>query len=283
VKQNKYDDPEFFAKYSDMPRSIGGLAEAGEWPAFRALLPDLRDKRLLDLGCGFGWHCRYAREEGARSVVGVDLSEKMLARARETTDDPAIEYRHSAIEDIDFPAGEFDVVISSLALHYVERFDLVCRKVHWCLAPGGAFVLSVEHPVFTALATQDWHYGPNGERLHWPIDNYQDEGLRRARWMADDVVKYHRTVATYVNTLIDSGFRLTKLLEPEPTPEMLIERPAMEDERRRPIFLLIAAVKAVRMQTSTSHSGRARKTSGVPLSDRLPVARDELTEAVRFR
>jgi hypothetical protein len=61
--------------------------------------------------------------------------------------------------------------------------------------------------------------------------------------MADDVVKYHRTVATYVNTLIDSGFRLMKLLEPEPTPEMLLERPAMKDERRRPIFLLIAAVK----------------------------------------
>jgi cyclopropane fatty-acyl-phospholipid synthase-like methyltransferase len=62
MKQNKYDDPEFFTSYSKMPRSIDGLAEAGEWHAFRSLLPDLRDKRLLDLGCGFGWHCRYARE-----------------------------------------------------------------------------------------------------------------------------------------------------------------------------------------------------------------------------
>jgi SAM-dependent methyltransferase len=243
MKQNKYDDPELFARYSDMPRSVGGLAEAGEWHAFRALLPDLRDRRVLDLGCGFGWHCRFAREQGARSVVGVDLSEKMLARARETTNDPAIEYRRSAIEDIDLSAGEFDVVISSLALHYVERFDLVCRNVHRSLATGGTFVLSVEHPVFTARAAQDWHCGPNGERLHWPIDNYQEEGLRRTRWMADDVVKYHRTVATYVNALIDSCFRLTRLLEPEPSPEMLIERPAMKDERRRPIFLLIAAVK----------------------------------------
>ncbi|MGE5609676.1 MAG: class I SAM-dependent methyltransferase, partial [Bacillota bacterium] len=130
MKQNKYDDPEFFAKYGEMPRSVNGLEGAGEWPAFRALLPDLRDKRVLDLGCGFGWHCRYARQQGARFVTGVDLSEKMLARAQAATDDPAIEYRRCAIEDIDFPAEQFDLVISSLALHYVERFDLVCRNVH---------------------------------------------------------------------------------------------------------------------------------------------------------
>src|SRR5207248_9740578 len=102
----------------EMPRSVGGLKEAGEWHAFRSLLPDLGGKRVLDLGCGFGWHCRYAREQGAGFVVGVDLSEKMLARARADTDDTAIEYRRCAIENIDFRANEFDFVISSLALHY---------------------------------------------------------------------------------------------------------------------------------------------------------------------
>src|SRR6266550_4389838 len=74
MKQNKYDDPAFFANYSQMARSIGGLDAAREWPALRALLPKLHDKNVLDLGCGFGWHCRYAREQQARSVVGVDLS-----------------------------------------------------------------------------------------------------------------------------------------------------------------------------------------------------------------
>lgn len=71
MKQNKYDDPDFFAKYSEMPRSVCGLESTGEWPAFRALLPDLGNKHLLDLGCGFGWHCRYARQQGARSAMGV--------------------------------------------------------------------------------------------------------------------------------------------------------------------------------------------------------------------
>jgi 2-polyprenyl-3-methyl-5-hydroxy-6-metoxy-1,4-benzoquinol methylase len=138
MKQNKYDDAAFFSNYSQMARSIGGLDEAGEWPAFRALLPALADKSVLDLGCGFGWHCRYAREQQARRVVGVDLSEKMLTRARSSTNDPAIEYRRQAIEDIDFAAGEFDVVLSSLALHYVERFDLVCRNVQHCLGAGAS-------------------------------------------------------------------------------------------------------------------------------------------------
>ena len=243
MKQNKYDDHGFFENYSQMARSIGGLEAAGEWPAFRAMLPELRGKSVLDLGCGFGWHCRYARERQARNVVGVDLSENMLARAGDCTDDPAIEYRRLAIEDIDFAAGEFDVVISSLALHYVERFDIVCRKVHHCLVSGGTFVLSVEHPVFTALAAQDWHHGPQGERLHWPVDDYQKEGARQARFLGNDVVKYHRTVATHMNALIEAGFTITKLSEPQPTKEMMDSNPDMRDEARRPIFLLIAAVK----------------------------------------
>lgn len=243
MKQNIYDDPNFFTNYSEMPRSVGGLDNAGEWPAFQALLPNLRDKRLLDLGCGFGWHCRYARQQGARSVVGVDLSEKMLQRARETTDDPHIEYQQSAIEDIDFPANEFDVVTSSLAIHYVEHFDLVCRRVYQCLISGGMFVISVEHPLFTALESQEWCYGADGKRLHWPVDNYQQEGCRHTHWMADDVIKYHRTIETYVNTLISSGFQISKLLEPAPSPEALLKNPGWADERRRPMFLLIAAVR----------------------------------------
>src|SRR6266513_2564827 len=243
MKQNKYDDPGFFANYSQMARSISGLDAAGEWPAFRTLLPKLGDKNGRDLGCGFGWHCRYAREQQARSVVGVDLSEKMIARARESTNDSAIEYRRLAIEDIDFSAGEFDVVFSSLALHYVERFDIVCQKVHHCLVPGGTFVLSVEHPVFTARASQDWYYGQHGERLHWPVDHYQEEGARQARVLEQEVVKYHRPVATSVNTVLDADFPLTKLSEPQPTQELLDTHPAGQGETRRPLFLLIAAVK----------------------------------------
>src|ERR1700738_4542756 len=80
--------------------------------------------------------------------------EKMLAQARAITADSGIEYRRCAIEDIDFLAGEFEVVTSSLAFHYVERFDLVCQRVHRCLVASGRFVFSVRRPTFTALAPQ---------------------------------------------------------------------------------------------------------------------------------
>ncbi|HXA96495.1 MAG TPA: class I SAM-dependent methyltransferase, partial [Candidatus Dormibacteraeota bacterium] len=85
MTQNIYDDAKFFEGYSRLPRSVEGLAGAPEWPALRALLPALRGLTVLDLGCGFGWFCRWAREQGTTRVVGVDVSERMLARARATT------------------------------------------------------------------------------------------------------------------------------------------------------------------------------------------------------
>ena len=163
MKENKYDDPTFFGKYSRMPRSKEGLAAAGEWHVLRRMLPPFEGKRVLDLGCGFGWHCRYAVEQGAASVVGVDLSERMLAEARAMTDSPAIQYLRMPIEAIDFPADSFDVAISSLAFHYIESFGGLCAKVNRCLSAGGHFVFSVEHPVFTAQGSQEFFRGrPQG-------------------------------------------------------------------------------------------------------------------------
>ncbi|WP_020619157.1 class I SAM-dependent methyltransferase [Paenibacillus daejeonensis] len=241
MRQNKYDDPAFYEKYSEMGRSIQGLAGAGEWYVLQLMLPELSGKRVLDLGCGYGWHCRYALEQGASRVIGVDLSEKMLARARELSGTGDIEYRQMAIEDIDFEPASFDVVLSSLAIHYVERFDQLCRSVRRTLAPGGSFVLSLEHPVFTSRAQQEWHYDAEGAPMHWPVDDYQDEGVRHTRFLGEDVTKYHRTVATYLNTLLASGFALQQVAEPEPAPE-LAQHPDYSNERRRPMFLLLSAV-----------------------------------------
>ena len=161
MKENKYDNDIFFEKYSQMERSKKGLSGAGEWETLKALLPDFQGQRLLDLGCGYGWHCIYAMEHGAVSAVGVDISGKMLEVAREKTEDSRVRYVECAMEDIDFPDESFDVVLSSLAFHYVESFSQVVDKVRDSLAPGGYFVFSVEHPVFTAYGSQDWYYDEN--------------------------------------------------------------------------------------------------------------------------
>jgi ubiquinone/menaquinone biosynthesis C-methylase UbiE len=158
MKQNKYDDDVFFNKYSNMNRSKNGLEGAGEWHELKKMMPNFKDKRVLDLGCGFGWHCRYAVENGARSVIGIDISQKMLSEAKSKTKYGNIEYICMPIEDIDFPEESFDVVISSLALHYVKSFEDVLVRVYKCLSKGGDFVFSVEHPIFTAQGPQDWYY-----------------------------------------------------------------------------------------------------------------------------
>lgn len=242
MKQNKYDDPNFFSAYEQMPRSVKGLEGAGEWHILKELIGDLKDKNVLDLGCGFGWHCRYAREQQARSVLGVDISERMIERAREMTNDPSIAYIRASIEDIDFSNAQFDVVISSLAFHYIQSFQTICAKVYDYLIPGGRFVFSVEHPIFTSRDEQDWYYDDQGNRLHWPVDNYQVEGVRETNFLNENVTKYHRTISTYINDLISSGFIIRAVKESVPSDDMLKD-PEMKDETRRPMFLMIAAEK----------------------------------------
>lgn len=243
MKQNKYDEINFFSEYEKMPRSVQGLNAAGEWHVLKALLPDLREKTVLDLGCGFGWHCRYAREQQAKSVIGVDLSEKMLQKAQEKTNDPFITYLKMPIEDIHFSTSQFDVIISSLAIHYVQSFEALCKKLYAYLTPNGSFIFSVEHPLFTSRNEHDWYYDKDGNRLHWAVDHYQTEGIRETSFLTENIIKYHRTLSTYINVLIQAGFRVSAVKEPMPSEEMLKNIPEMRDELRRPMFLIISAEK----------------------------------------
>jgi SAM-dependent methyltransferase len=224
VTQNIYDNAGFFAGYSQLRRSVDGLDAMPEWPTLRSMLPDLAAKRVIDLGCGFGWFCRFAREAGAASVLGVDLSANMLARARETTSDPAITYRQADLETLELPAASFDLVYSSLTLHYLEHLAELFVTVHRALVPDGGFVFSAEHPLYTE-----------------PGPDYLDEGPRTSDWLAPGVVKQHRTLATYVNLLIEAGFTLRRIEEWGPSRAEIAAHPEWKIDHRRPSFLLVAA------------------------------------------
>lgn len=243
MKENKYDDEVFFEKYSQMDRFKEGLAGAGEWETLKELLPDFTGKRMLDLGCGYGWHCIYAMEHGAASAVGIDISRKMLEVAREKTPYPQVEYRCTAMEDMEFPKESFDIALSSLAFHYIESFDKIAKKVNTFLKPGGSFLFSVEHPVFTAYGTQDWYYGGDGEILHFPVDNYYYEGKRTANFLGEEVVKYHKTLTTYLDGLLTNGFEIKNIVEPQPPAHMIDSVPSMKDEMRRPMMLIVNSTK----------------------------------------
>lgn len=242
MKENKYDDDIFFDKYSQMNRSKEGLKGAGEWSELQKLLPDFEGKRVLDLGCGYGWHCIYAAENGAESVLGTDISAKMLKVAADRNSHEKIEYRRVAMEDLEFADQSFDMVISSLALHYIKDFEALVKKIGRFLSAGGHFIFSVEHPVFTSYGTQDWYYDAEGNILHFPVDNYYYEGEREAVFLGEKVTKYHRTLTTYLNTLLEAGFVIRNIVEPKP-PEDMLHLPGMQDEMRRPMMLLVSAEK----------------------------------------
>jgi SAM-dependent methyltransferase len=240
MAQNIYDDPQFFAGYSSLRRSVEGLDAAPEWPVLKALLPDLRGRRVVDLGCGFGWFCRYAREAGAAEVLGLDLSENMLARARTMTADPAITYRRADLEELDLPPASFDFAYSSLAFHYVENLPGLLATIANALVPGGRLVFSAEHPIYTAPRRPGWVADADG-RTSWPVNQYLVEGPRRTNWFAEGVVKQHRTLGTYLNLLICLGFTVSRLEEFGPTDAQIAAQPELAEERERPMFFIVAA------------------------------------------
>jgi SAM-dependent methyltransferase len=239
--QTIFDDPAFFAGYAALREAESGLNAALEQPAFERLLPPLEGARILDIGCGFGDFARSARRRGAASVVGIDPSARMIEAALGRTDDPDIRYLTLPVEEFDFSGVSFDLIASSLALHYVEDFAGLAHRIAAALAPGGRFAFSVEHPICTAIGDGGWAMGADGGKLHWPVDRYRDEGLRRSRWFVDGVVKYHRTVASYLNALVGAGLSIRRVEEPEATAEAVAARPDLADQRRRPPFLLVAA------------------------------------------
>ena len=231
---NIYDDKAFFDAYSRMARSTGGLEAAGEWHQLQPLFPAMEGSRVLDLGCGYGWHCKYAVEQGAAEALGLDLSEKMIDEARARNADPRIRYEVCGIAEYSYPPGYYDLVVSNLALHYLADLDDIYRKAFSTLRPGGVFLFNIEHPVFTAGVREDWVRDTEGRPVCWPVDNYYYPGERTTLFLGQEVKKQHHTLTQILMGLIRCGFVLEAVEEAMPDPSM-----------RRPMMLLVKARKPV--------------------------------------
>ena len=240
--KSEYDNELFFNEYAKMARSQGGLEAAGEWHQLKPLFPPMQGKKVLDLGCGYGWHCKFAVEQGAEEVLGIDLSTGMLGEARRRNADARITYRLCGIEEYEYPNEAWDCVVSNLALHYIEDLDSVFQNVHQTLKPGGTFLFNIEHPTFTAGVGQDWIYDENGAPKYWPVDNYYIPGERKTSFLGCEVKKQHHTLTQILMGLLNNGFELKAVEEAMP-PEEMMDIPGMKDERRRPMMLLVKAVK----------------------------------------
>jgi hypothetical protein len=166
----------------------------------------------------------------------------MLARAAELTADPQIHYQRSDLESLKLNENSLDLVYSSLALHYLPELDTLFARVQRAQArrqPGlfdGAPDLHLRH-------RQGWLTDDNGERF-WGVNHYQDEGKRVSNWLADGVVKYHRTLGTTLNALIGAGLTISDVNEWGPAQAQIDAWPALAEEAERPMLVLIAARKA---------------------------------------
>lgn len=240
MAQNIYDDAEFFARYAGLPRSRHGLDSAPEWTALASLLPPPAGRRVVDLGCGYGWFSRWAADQGASGVLGIDLSERMLARAASFGAHERIVYERQDLDELTLPTSSFGLAFSSLTLHYLDDLGRFLTTVAAALVPGGSLVCSVEHPLYTA-PTEPGFVSADGGTMVWPLDRYLDEGPRTTDWLAPGVVKQHRTIETYVRSIRRAGLVLDELVEWGPTIEQLATHPEWAGERDRPAFLLLAA------------------------------------------
>jgi len=183
------------------------------------LLDDKTDICALELGCGSGHSLRYLAERGARELWGLDLSPVQIAFARETLQPFAQRVRliESPMElDPGIPADHFDLVFSIYGLGWTTDLGTTMDLVARYLRPGGAFIVSGEHPVYSCL---EW----NGAR-YTVSEPYCTEGPREhASWKGVPIVIQRHTLGTFVGQIIRSGLQIEALVETPLNPAVATE------------------------------------------------------------
>ncbi len=235
-----YDDDQGFATYMRHRIRDETPNDTLEKPDLLDLIGSAVGLRVLDLGCGDAEIGKELLVTGSRSYFGVEPSQNMLAAARETLAGTGGEVEAATIEAWAYPPDAFDLVISRLALHYVDDVEATFRQVFRVLVPGGRFVFSVEHPVITS---SDRSLAPGTKREDWIVDDYHVSGTRVTHWMGQDVVKYHRTVGEYFGALQGAGFVVESMREGRPRRELFLREETYRRRLRIPLILLLAARK----------------------------------------
>ena len=228
-KQNVYDNDTFFENFVSTRNNDVNFNDCIETPILFGMLPDLRGRTVLDIGCGMGQHAKKYSEMGAGSVLGIDLSGKMLEYAEKNNCADNIVYRRMAMENIETLDQRFDLVTSSLAFDYVEDFAGLMRKIRRLMKEDGEFVFSMSHPIATAWDGVYDRYTrtETGERLYANLRNYCVEGLRKVPWVVDGYECYHRTVSSLINALIGAGFMIEECREARISDELREQYPAL--------------------------------------------------------
>ena len=226
-KQNIYDNDTFFDNFRSSRSNEVNFNDCIETPIIFAMLPDLYGKVILDIGCGMGQHTKEYAQRGAESVLGIDISEKMLDYAKGHNNAENIIYQRMAMEDIETIDRKFDLITSSLVFDYVEDFDGLMQKIYKLMKENAEFVFSMSHPIVTAWDGVYDRYTrtETGERLYANLRNYCKEGLRKVDWGVNGYECYHRTVSSIINALIKAGFVIEECQEAHISDDMRTQYP----------------------------------------------------------
>ena len=234
-----YDNDTVFATYrARREKRDDSPNDTLEKPILDDLIGDLTNLRILDLGCGNAQFGSEALPQGCRSYVGIDGSRNMIALAQAMLAGTSGAVERATIEAWNYPTHQFDLVISRLALHYVEDIRPVFTNVFQALVDKGRFIFSVEHPVITSC---DRAWQTDGPRQHWIVDDYFETGTRRTHWMGGDVIKYHRTVEDYFMELRQAGFEVDEVRESKPRPALFTDEATYARRKRIPLMLFFSA------------------------------------------
>lgn len=203
-----------------------------ERPTTLALLPAVNNMDVMDAGCGHGWYADWLVGHGAR-VVGVDRSAAMVALAQKRVGGRARIIQGDLSNLRGSLADEsFDLVLSSLVLHYAADLSAVFAECARLLRPGGTLVFSTHHPVHDQAGILDPGY-LNAELIE------EEWG-----WLGEKMRYYRRPLRDLTDPLADAGFVIERICEPTPSEELRLKDPKGYDRLRRlPAFIFVRARK----------------------------------------
>lgn len=235
----------FSAEWIARSESKGDAAREGlldDW--MLAIVGDVTNLDVIDLGCGEGRFCRMLAARGARTL-GVDLQPAFVDYATSKAGS-AERYSVGDIQHLTgVPDSRFDLAVSYISLVDVPDQRSAVAEAFRALVPGGRFVVCNLSPMATAWTSGGpWHRDDDGTKLHFVLDHYATEGARRLVFPSgQELTNFHRMLSTTINDFLDAGFCLTRVHEPVPTPDQLARVPANHDLLRVPIFTIYELVK----------------------------------------
>jgi SAM-dependent methyltransferase len=232
-----YDNDDNLEKYIERRQWEENANDTLEKPVICELIGDVAGFSVLDLGCGDAKFSKDLFDLGCAEYTGIEGSDNMVKLAIETLAGGRGRVIQTSMEEWDYPEDRFDLVISRLAVHYIEDIGSLLRQIYRTLKPGGKLVFSIEHPVITSTLQT------SGTRTSWTVDNYFIEGYREQLWLGGTVYKYHRTIENYYRALQQAGFTIEHLRESDPQREYFVNEETYERRRRIPLFLFLAANK----------------------------------------